>query len=259
MNNELSPPIPMDEFSRLEALDNQSLKAELANALSMTAANLLRLATIVRILEDRGEDLTELRIGMLGYLRRIACGQILPEVVVRFGEFPSLVQRVGNLPLGEQKQLASGEPVKLIVYRDTGVEHRLLDPLKLTGPQVVQVFARDHIRDESEQIAIIESRMANKPKKTIRARKVKADPKRGGLVIGRNFATVEEILEGLAELGGADFDEDIEGEASVLVPLSAAEHRQLKVKAAKSAVGMSGLARRALCAAGLIRGQEEVE
>jgi hypothetical protein len=85
------------------------LKAELARLLGFTAENLLRLAVVVAELESRGEDLSDLKIGLLPLLRSIAAGTLLPEVVVRFAGQPRALKAVGALPLDEQRRFASGE------------------------------------------------------------------------------------------------------------------------------------------------------
>src|SRR5262245_11330835 len=133
-----TPPIEA-ELSRFADLDTESLRAELARCMSDTASHLLRLAAIVRVLEERGEDLSDLKIGMVRHLRRIAYGQILPEVVVRFGSSAMLIDKIGSLPLPDQRRIASGEPVKMLVG---GGDYRMVDPLNMTQRQVHQAFGK---------------------------------------------------------------------------------------------------------------------
>src|SRR5271157_1277362 len=106
-----------DEYLELARLETIQLRQELTQSLHVTAAHLRRLAIIVRLLEERGEDLTDLRIGLLPYLRQIALGQILPEVIVRFAESPWMIRLVGSLPLPDQKRLSDGDRVTLVVPR----------------------------------------------------------------------------------------------------------------------------------------------
>lgn len=155
----------------LSAWDTEKLRRCLAEQLGLTASGLLQMAIIIHILEERGEDLSALRIGLLHHLRKIANGQILSEVVVKFAGRPSLISLVGNLPIDIQKDLASGGTVALVVYTDGGTRSiRQADPMNLTRQQTAQVFARDHIRTEAEQGLILDQRrevkMTRKPEQT---------------------------------------------------------------------------------------------
>jgi hypothetical protein len=79
-----SPTAPDD----LSVLSTVELRQELIKSLGITADNLVRLAWIVRLLEEKGEDLSDLKLGLLTHLRKIAYGQVLPELVVRFASSP---------------------------------------------------------------------------------------------------------------------------------------------------------------------------
>lgn len=103
--------LPSDRLSLKEQLDSlptAELKRELAGLLALTASNLLRLAVIVSILEDRGEDMTALKGGFLDILRKIACGQLLPDLVILFSGDPAKIQKAASMPLEDQREVASG-------------------------------------------------------------------------------------------------------------------------------------------------------
>lgn len=241
----------------LTSLDSEGLRRELSRSLGMTAEHLMRLAWIVRLLEERGEDLSDLRIGLLTYLRKIAHGQLVPEAIVRFGESPLVLQQVASLPLPDQLKLAAGDPVTLIVRGADGHwDHRLADPLRLTREQSSQVFGKGRIRDESEQILILESRGKPKePQERPKTGRVKVDAKRGGIRIGSQFAPVADVVAALAALSGFGSDEDDvdidEEEVPCTVKLTTKQHTSLKLAAARGRTDMSVLVRRALAAAGL--------
>lgn len=246
--------------AELQQLTTDELRDQLAAHLQLTAEHMLRTALVVRELEERGEDLTDLKLGLLPYLRRIAHGQVVPELVVRYAGFPALIQRLSSFPLPEQRKIAAGEPVELLVLRGETSDTRKVDPLHLTRDQLYQVFARDHIRTTAEQAALLEDvrakpRAPKRPKKT----RVRTDAERGGLVVGRSFVSVDEVLHALAELRYADYESDREGEEQSQTPvyLTAAEKQQLKIRAAKSNASMGDLIRRAMVAHGLIRGEAD--
>jgi hypothetical protein len=58
------PPSLEQEYADLGRLDVTQLREELAKSLHVTAAHLRRLAVIVRLLEERGKELADLRIGL---------------------------------------------------------------------------------------------------------------------------------------------------------------------------------------------------
>jgi hypothetical protein len=243
-----------DMAREIAALSTEELRAELAQGLRLTAQYLLRLALIVRTLEERGEDLSELRVGLIGYLRKIAYGQVLPEVVVRFAEYPLLIRRISALPLPEQQRLAEGEPIKVFLRRDDGeIDHRLADPLKLTSGQVIQVFAADHVRDQQEQLLLLEDRRNRPAKKQGRvSSRVRADRERGGILVGRAFVAAADALAALADLHPEIGPLDGEDGPTVPVRLSTEVHHRLKVLAAQQGRSMGELIRWAMRAVGLL-------
>ena len=109
-----------DEPDDFERLSSEELRRELARCLTLTAQNLLRMAHLVRVLESRGEDLEGLKIGMVGHLRDIANGTLLPEAVVRFAPRATVLRRIRLLPLAVQRKMAAGESVLLVVYDEAG-------------------------------------------------------------------------------------------------------------------------------------------
>ena len=198
---------PPGERERIAAMTIAELRQALTDSLTTTATALIRLALVVQALETKGEDVSELRVPLLTYLRRIATGQLLPGVVARFAENPALVRKVEQLPVTDQERLADGQPVQLVVRGANGEPwtHRLADPSKLDAAQRGQVFAADHLRSAEEQILLLESRglkAAAPPTPRPRTRKAQADVARGGIVIGSSFATAEDVLKALAELKG---------------------------------------------------------
>ena len=242
----------------LKAKTTEHLKQLLAEQLSLTVQSLVKLAWIVRILEERGEDLSDLRVGLLNYLRLIAYGQVLPEVVVRFAANPMVIQKISALPEPDQRRLAAGEPVRLIVLGPDGqgFTHRMLDPLRLSRDQVAQVFGKAHLRPDSEQIAMLEDRRS-KPVATARdpARgKARADRQRGGLVVNRTFVPHAAVVSALADLKseGEGDTPGMDERENIVVPLTPEEHRRLRITAAQGSTTMTDLVRNALRSAGLI-------
>ncbi|MBU6428711.1 MAG: hypothetical protein KGR26_06875 [Cyanobacteria bacterium REEB65] len=245
--------------SELASLSTDRLREELLHALQWTSEGLVRIALIVRTLEERGEDLSGMRVSLLPYLRQIAYGQILPEVIVRFGESPLLVRHVSHLPLPDQARLAAGESVPMAIRRDDGtIDQRQVDPLYLRREQVALVFARDRVRPLEEQIILLESRPADRKTATpVATAAIRPDRQRNGLVLHRTFVPVADVLAALAALrsgSGTDHaDDDEPGDRKQLVvPLTEGQHDRLRQAAHDSRTSMATLARHALIAHGLI-------
>jgi hypothetical protein len=240
----------------LAALDDDALEAELVRAMGLTVTSLVRTAWIIRLMEERGRDLSHLKIGMLDYLRRIAYGQVAPELVVHYSESPALLRILASLPLPDQQRLASGEPVKLVVRRPEGkFDVRMVEPLKMARDQLALVFGRGKIRDEAEQILMLEDRQP-RPTGSKGARRrgtIEPDPVRGGLVVGRKFFPTGDVIEALATLmGEPDYSVP---EIAVPVKLTEAEHIALKNAATRTGTSMNVLIRRALMISGLFSGE----
>lgn len=199
--NELAVRPPAESaawLAEFHAMTTEELKQNLAETLGLTARSLLRCACLIHVLErERSEDLSGLRIGILPHLRRIATGQLLPEVVVRFAGKPSLIAVVGNLPLDDQRRLAAGDSVALIVYADGGGRTvRMMDPLNMTPRQVSQAFARDHIRHETEQHAILDDRREKAARPIPESvGKLRIDKERGGVMVGRHFVPLADLVQ----------------------------------------------------------------
>jgi hypothetical protein len=246
-----------DDLRALAEMSTARLRAELSRVLELTARNLMRLALIVRALEERGEDLSDLRLGLLPYLRQIAYGQVLPEVVVRFAESPMLVRAIAALPGPDQKRLASGEPVSLVVARgEHGHDIRMADPLKMTGDQIRQVFGKGRLRDEAEQVLMMEGHTGKKGRARLRNKvgSIVVDRRNRGLVIGKEFVPVAQVIEALALLGeqGDEPEDDDAYSSPVVTNLTVSQHTAVKEAANRGRTTVAALVRRAMSAYGLL-------
>jgi hypothetical protein len=245
-----------DLASEFAELSTEELRDELARSLDVTVQSLVRVAWIVRTLEERGEDLSELQLCLLHVLRRIAFGQVLPELVIRFAAQPALLNRVQVLPIPDQRRLASGEPIELVIWTaENGFDRRNVNPILLSREQMGQVFGPEGVRPEAEQIALLEARGRPKSKPAPpQVGRIHVDQARGGLRIGKTFIPQGDVLDALAKLRGAiDPDsEPVELDAQCNVRLSGADLRRIKQRALDSNMSANALIRRALIVAGLI-------
>lgn len=79
------------------------LRKELSDALRLTANHLNYLGSVWCELVRRGEDLAELRSGIGLYLSKIAAGELLAEVVVRYAGDPRVLRRLSAASLDDQR------------------------------------------------------------------------------------------------------------------------------------------------------------
>ncbi len=99
------------QWNQINSLSDKELNAACSEALEINARNLTRLALIVSVKESRGHDLSGLRCGMLRYLRKIASGTLLPEVVVRWAERPSVINNLGTKSIEAQREYIESKRV----------------------------------------------------------------------------------------------------------------------------------------------------
>lgn len=114
---------------------------------------------LVEIIENDGlalADIAEqadLPIDVLSQLEKIGRNQLVPQLLL--AEYPA-ARKLERLPMSEQERLML-EPVEVMVMKD-GAPDTLCVPVRhLSGTQVRQVFASNHVRGLSEQRQWIES------------------------------------------------------------------------------------------------------
>lgn len=105
----VSPSMLESVRAELSKKTTPQLKDELKRVLQLTSGSLVRLATIVQILEDRGEDMTFIASGFLMVLRRIAIGELLPDLVIMFSSQPQKIIQASKMPVEEQKKVLNGQ------------------------------------------------------------------------------------------------------------------------------------------------------
>lgn len=180
------------EIESLRSVDTAKLKKELESAVRATAAIILRMAAIVRLLEERGEDISTFRFGIIPHLRRIAYGQVLPEVIVHFQGQPMLMDRVAGLPLADQNRILSGEPIRIVQVDGGNMEHRTVPAENLTRDEILQVFGKSGIRNDAEQLAVVRARKERAPKRT--QSNIIVDFKRGGILVNGLWISKADLI-----------------------------------------------------------------
>lgn len=150
------------EIARLECLSLDELCAEVMDDFVGIANRFVRLAAKVRLIELRGGDVHALRVAGVQILRKIAAGQILPELASKFWiDNRHLFCVASRMPIPDQEKIAHGEGIEFVFERDGRYEKRMISDLNNLNPsQLSLVFAKDHIRSEQEQILELDRRKA---------------------------------------------------------------------------------------------------
>lgn len=242
----------------LKGRPTEELVRELVGLLGYTAEKLQRMAFIVAELESRGHPTTAIRDHFLmRQLRRIAAGDLLPEVIQHLLGSPTVIDAVARLPIAEQKRLLDSGKVDVLV--DGAMQP--IDLARLTSESVNLAFGPDHLRNEAEQRQHIKQLKRIEDLRTERSEpapepiwRVQAIPDRNGIKVGNTFAKVEDIVPVLAELKGPleVINVDDATLETATVRLTAKEKRKLKAAEKRRGLPEWHLIREALRAYGLI-------
>ena len=146
-------------------------------------------------LDEPTEDIRDFFGQYYEVCRKISCGQMVPELLVRYYNEPALADRLAKLPIPDQKRIAAGEGLPVVVKEGSKTTVQKIAPEHL-GPMWKQVIAGDRVRSESEQAAKIAQQTAMKPAKTpdkILGRTL--DIEREVVMFGREAVPFKELIE----------------------------------------------------------------
>lgn len=187
-----------EDISRIATeSDIAALVSELTSCMSVTVHAIVRIGAIIRRLDELEFDVDSLRLPNLNYFRKVAHGKMVPQLFVSLIGAPIVLRKVANLPLIDQKRIADGKPVKLLLH---GGDHMMLRVEDMTNDQARQVFASDHIRNDSEQSAWITERSQLAKGSAVSASPVMIDRKRHGIVVGDTFISATDLAGYLGSL-----------------------------------------------------------
>lgn len=104
----ITPENVQAEYERVRLLDDSALDAELSTIITATAENIAKIAAIIRAKEERGHDISAIRVGMVQYLRLVSEGKLIPEAVATFGHRKQILRRLASVPVHHQKSICAG-------------------------------------------------------------------------------------------------------------------------------------------------------
>jgi len=189
--NELAKRIETGNEDVLQSTDGNWLLGELQRSVESTVKQIVRMAAIVRRLDELGMQI-EIASSVVPYLRKIAYGNLSPDLFVALQGNMTLLGKAASMPTPIQEKIARNEPFKVM---ELNGDHRLAKPLEMTTALVNQVFAPGRVRNEAEQVSFIRERLQAKqePKSTTDEEKVRIDRKRKGIVVGKTFISLIEL------------------------------------------------------------------
>lgn len=197
----VSRDIAKNDNADLGTMTTEQLHDELVRSLSVTVGQVVRMAEIVRLLEERGEDLSDLRIGLIGYLRRIAYGQVLPEIIVRYHGLGTLLSRAAAMPIPDQERLIRDDRVVVAdIAPDGSVSHRMVPPTSLSFEQINQVFGRDQMRSLEDQVLYLRDRASRRRIEQRSGDGVVLNQRRHGIEVNGYFISCADLADYLARL-----------------------------------------------------------
>jgi hypothetical protein len=149
------PPELAERWAKYDGLSIEELKQELRGQLRLTAEHFENAAQIVLRLEEKGVDLSELKLLLLPYIRKIAYGTLRATALHRLLSKDYVLSPLSRLPINDQDHLLE-HGVKLGVRKEDGSvsETRPKAMESLTKVEAQVVFdPRGAWRRPAEQLA----------------------------------------------------------------------------------------------------------
>lgn len=189
--------LPADLEAIRNATDGQWLIGELRHSLELSVQHVIRMAAIVRRLEELNIEVN-IKIGPLPFLRKIAYGNMSPELYVALEGNAMLLAKAGSLPTPDQDRVARNEPFKVMGLDG---DFRMVPPLQMNRHEANQVFATGRIRSETEQVGYLRERLQKQQIEEREESLVHLSRKRKGVVVsGPAFLSLIELKHFVAEL-----------------------------------------------------------
>lgn len=135
-------------LEELSSLDSAKLAERLREAMSLTVRGITVAAAAYKLLDERDAVPDGIGHSTRRMLLAVAENRMLPELAIDFAGRKRLTARAELLPIKEQRQLVDDQPVRVAVGDG---DARMVRPSQMDDRMIKQVFAQDHIRDESEQ------------------------------------------------------------------------------------------------------------
>lgn len=187
---------------QIYAASIEDLKRELARGLEITAERLRYVAEIWQELHRRGEDLSDLRSGLMEYIPLIATQQVDPNLVIACAGHKTLLSALSRLPIEKQNEIAKSGAIEIAHLNENGekivVEKTLAN---LRADDIYYAFGDGYLRNTSEQIKLRlkHSAKLRTPKKPRKTSNIRFNNDGATMRIGTNTVNIEQLIETLKE------------------------------------------------------------
>ena len=158
--------LPIEKQAVLQ-MPTDELRKRLAEAIGLTARTLSYLAVVWAELERRGDDLSDLRGGLMTYLPLIAAGRLDPELVVRCAGQATLLKLASEAPMEDQRRLLA-QGARIVEIDGDAITERAVPVEALTVAQVRRVFASDGLRSPADQARMLGIRPSREAQRRVR-------------------------------------------------------------------------------------------
>lgn len=191
----------------MQNLSVQGLREELAKSIAITAHSIAYLANVWRELERRGEDLSDIKSGLISYLPMVAAGRLQPEAVVHFAGRAMLLKRISALPPQQQLALANGERIPVVIEQDGELVEQQLQADEIPSQLLAQVFTDGGVRPVTEQQLLAAVKVAVKGKKKTkksaagRPVKIQIDMAKNLMMAGKAELRLSDVIAAMRQAG----------------------------------------------------------
>ncbi len=184
------------EVARILAVtDPDVLFREMREWVVLNVFQVVRLAAMLRLAEDKGweipEDIAHVPVASL---RLIAYGQLDPSLFLALLGRPAFFRKAKALPLPDQAKIAQNEPLR--VMQNKG-DYRMVPALSMTDAEIKQVFDGDRIRNDTEQVGYLLEKEAKPSRSGIpeEGALIRTDLKRRGMMVGDCFVPLQMLID----------------------------------------------------------------
>jgi len=207
-------------------------------------------------LERRGEDLSDLRVGIARTLPLIAAGRLAAEAVVAFAGRPAHLRALEGLPLPDQRRLAAGDSIDVVMPDDERTVERM--PIAQIPAARLRLILDEKVLSPTEQrvrLGRLRRPKAPREEQSERRYNVRVDRDVGLVYVGRMAVPLADVLTALGADAGPErmIHHDLPDEYKTAhVKLLPDEHAALTEQAARCNLPAWELIRKALRAFGLL-------
>jgi hypothetical protein len=143
----------MSKSNSLKSISTAEVWAIFKAALTHTAEGYRTMAQAWCELKERGEDLSAYSNPLLSMLPLVNVGALMPEMMVKYAGYPTLLRYTASLVPEEQTRLVDmTDTLPVLVTLENGeTVTKSIRPIALSAPQLRQVFGDGRIRTPTEQ------------------------------------------------------------------------------------------------------------